>query len=142
MVLRNRKKLKVAGQKITLRPLPARKSLELVIEMSGIIHDLAPQLAVLVDKSRTIRIGILLKIVKDFDELPDILITICHKVTDIPVEDLEQKATLKELLQILKYTIKLNDWDGIWKGAMDLRIVEPNAYKDWLWSRIPDIKVS
>lgn len=135
-----KKKTKIAGRKILIEPLPAKKSLETVILLSGIIHDIAPYLMVLAEPSRTVRVMTLLRIMKDQEDLPDVLFSLVSIVTDIPIQELETQATLKEILDVLVRTIKVNDWNVIWESALRLRIIDRNTLTAWLMARIPNMR--
>ena len=135
------RRIKIAGKKIKLDPLPAKESLRMVIKFSAFIHDTAPELAILADPSRQVRVATLLKIIKEKEELPDLLFELASTASGIPVETLEDDATLHELLVLVSKIIRINDWDKIWTGAMRLRIIDTSNLYDWLWARITSLRV-
>lgn len=135
-----KRKTKIAGRKILIEPLPAKKSLEAVILLSGIIHDIVPHLMVLAEPSRAIRVMTLLRIMKDQEDLPEVLFSLVSIVTDISVQELETQATLEEILDVLVKIIKVNDWNTVWESALYLRIIDRDSLIAWLMARIPDMR--
>lgn len=131
-----KKRIKLAGQKIEIVPFPAREGLEAVIELSRIIHDVAPYLSVLADSSRKVRVFALMKMFKEVDGLPDVILDLVSKATGIDKIDLESKATTQEVLVALTRIIKVNDWDKLWKAALNLELVDSYRFVDWMMLQV------
>lgn len=132
-----RRKIKIAGKLCIIQPLPARQSLEAVVKLSSFMHDTAPLLSVLADPDRRVRVTALLRIIKEREEIPTLIFELVSMGTGIAVAELEQNATLKEVLTVLFEMIRVNDWDLIWYSAMQLRIIDKNNLTDWLFAHIP-----
>ncbi|MHA2063867.1 MAG: hypothetical protein ACXABY_05710 [Candidatus Thorarchaeota archaeon] len=135
------RRVKIANRRLKIEPLPARESLRMVVTFSKFMHDVAPELALMADPSRQVRTATALKIVKEREDLPELLFELVSTVTAIPISELEEEATLSEMLNVISKTIKINDWDVIWTSAMRLRIIDRFQLYDWLWARIPKLRV-
>lgn len=137
MLLKIRKnRVKIAGQSIRIRPMNAKAGLAAVIQFSSVMNQSIPYLMNLADKQRSIRLLALGGLLKDVEEIPDIIFEIVSLSTGLSRYELEHEATLKELFMAFGVTMKVNDWTKFWSAAYSLQIVNKQTTVAWAMSSL------
>ena len=137
---KRRQRVRLAGKKLLLEPMPAKQGLECVVELSKIVHELAPYLGTLAHPSRHMRVAALLRMVSEVDELPDVLIDLVAKATGLETAVVAEQATTEELLRALAAISRINRWDMLWRAAYELRVIDEQSLGDWLWMRFERLR--
>jgi len=135
-----RNKVKLLGRKITIKPMAAEEGLKTVIELSRMLYDAVPNLRLLADRQRSVRLLALFSLLKNTPYLPDTIFHVVNLGTGIPLIQLREEATLKEILAALSVIIRVNNWDDLWVAAASLQIVDEPSMINWLMARIPDLR--
>lgn len=136
-----RSKIKIANQKLDIKPLKAREGLKAIHEFTKIIMDASPYLALLSERPRVIRAATFAKMVNEVNGFDDFIFNIVSLSTGIDVDVLEKDATLKELLDVFMLTIKINDWDAYWKIAYSLRVTDRESLMAWVYSKASKVRI-
>jgi hypothetical protein len=121
-----KKQLNISGKTIEFKPLTAKKGLQIVALLADIVDESAPYMALLADSSPTIRSRAMAKMIK-LVNLPEKFVEIVSIVTDLPKEFVEDEMTFAQMVEILKITMKLNNWDEFWMAAYSLRIASKRS---------------
>lgn len=123
-----KKRIKLANQRLILKPFKAKEGLEVLIELAVIIDNSIPMLTMLNDNNtHAIRIASLTKFVLANPTLIAFLFNLVNKATGIPIDILESETTTGELLTAALEIMKINQWEKFWKAAYSLRLIEKKS---------------